>query len=122
MIIFVEKRTLPSSIQIGQKVSEATNYSNISIPDAVTKLVASNGKRFHCYLLYRENGHELMENEYSDLRVVNSELRFSKGLGNRLIIRMKEVVKANIGENIEGKYTTLHFILRNGLIIGVTPL
>ena len=131
MVRFIENKKTDSGLgqssadgMIKRRVSELTNYSNISVSDAVDRLTAeAKGKSIQCH-----HGHYMgsyfMEARYSLMKVSGGELRFldSRNLNNRMSIYIRDVAKAEIGEDTEVDFVTFRFDLKDKTFISVAPM
>jgi hypothetical protein len=127
MIRFIEdKKVAPVNDNplLRQKMKEFTNYHDIALADAVTRLTAeSAGKSIQCHLGH-VNGNGFMEGYYNIIKTTGGELRFrdSRNVNNRLDIYLRDVTGVSIGEDPEVRFVTFRFDLKDRTFISVTPM
>jgi hypothetical protein len=118
MIFFVENKQRP------QGLSEKTEYQNISLRDAVLRLKDEiAGKSVRCHFGHTD-GASFMEARYSVLKISGAELRFldTNNVNNNLNLYLRDVVKVEIGEDIEANFVTFRLDLKDKTFISVTPM
>jgi hypothetical protein len=129
MIRYIEGRKPNSNTSLEsrlprQKMTEVTDYQVVPVSEALTRLLTeAKGKSIQCRQWHTMES-TFMEARYSILKASGSELRFldSRNINNRMSIYVRDIAKAEIGEDVEVGFVTFHFDLKDKTHITVIPM